>query len=465
MYPTVDINMRLWDYLRCERIDVADETAKVQQLLDRITLEDLFRRATWLQLRGIGLIQPNEDILPVRTRFTGGPRRRRRVRDTRLPADTTTMALAYLRGENEDDSLWYSIPDLVLSKILTGRAPKLKLALTFHPSDRLQIGLTPVRLYGSIPVNPSAQDFFEVAMEQRQAQKRSIKENGHGTCGCEPIVGHTEPCRCSECHAMCVCFKCGLTNSLKVTGNSGSFGIFAEFNQEPNDSRQHRKDDKPPKVKVYGVRDEPVTVDCDKVDVPGPFSFPPIATLITGGARLMLGMLEKCVTDAGGSYCMESPESWFEDFGFGEFVNGLAQIQLDPEFAAVVNSDAYHVFITEYDDNNALYVAQRTSTGFEVRTKALTASGTFSYRVVAKRKDITPPRLEKVTIPRREETTTPRREKATILTEKLQAVKSKARAEARNAQLPGSTGRATGKAEATDTYGSLSAQRMSPPDR
>ena len=108
---------------------------------------------------------------------------------------------------------------------------------------------------------------------------------------------------------MCVCFKCSLANSLKVTANSGSYGIFAEFNQEPNDSRQHRKDYKPPKVKVYGVRDEPVTVDCDKVDEPGRYSFPPIATLITGAARLMLGMLEKCVTDAGGTWAFCDTDS------------------------------------------------------------------------------------------------------------------------------------------------------------
>jgi hypothetical protein len=98
-------------------------------------------------------------------------------------------------------------------------------------------------------------------------------------------------------------------------------------------------------------------------------------------------------------YCLESPESWFEDFGFGQLVKGQTQIQLDPDFAATVNSGSYHVFITEYEDNNALYVTKRTSTGFEVRAKTSTANTTFSYRVVAKRKDIAPARLEKVTWP------------------------------------------------------------------
>jgi len=95
-------------------------------------------------------------------------------------------------------------------------------------------------------------------------------------------------------------------------------------------------------------------------------------------------------------YCVESPESWFEDLGFGELVDGQAQVQFDPGFSSIITSDAYHVSITEYEDHNALYVTGRTSTGFVVRAKRSNANGTFSYRVVAKRKDISAPRFEEV---------------------------------------------------------------------
>jgi hypothetical protein len=95
-------------------------------------------------------------------------------------------------------------------------------------------------------------------------------------------------------------------------------------------------------------------------------------------------------------YCVESPENWFEDFGFGELSNGQAQVQLEEGFRSVVDSDAYHVFITEYEDNNALYVAERTSAGFFVRARKSKANGTFSYRVVAKRRDVAAPRFDKV---------------------------------------------------------------------
>ncbi len=124
--------------------------------------------------------------------------------------------------------------------------------------------------------------------------------------------------------------------------------------------------------------------------------------VVIGGSLTVGGVKSAAVPFPDGShrrlYCMESPENWFEDFGFGELSNGEAQVQLDPGFSAIVEGEGYHVFITEYEGNNALYVTQRTSAGFVVRTTAQTATGTFSYRVVAKRKDIAAPRFEEVQV-------------------------------------------------------------------
>ncbi|HLH24214.1 MAG TPA: hypothetical protein VK066_16960 [Chloroflexota bacterium] len=98
-------------------------------------------------------------------------------------------------------------------------------------------------------------------------------------------------------------------------------------------------------------------------------------------------------------YCMESPESWFEDFGRDQLVNGRARVRLDPDFAAIVQGNQYHVFLTSEGDSNGLYVADRNANGFEIREKkGGTSSHAFSYRVVAKRKDIAGPRLEKVDV-------------------------------------------------------------------
>ncbi len=98
-------------------------------------------------------------------------------------------------------------------------------------------------------------------------------------------------------------------------------------------------------------------------------------------------------------YCMESPESWFEDFGIGKLENGKAVVHLDSDFCELVHSENYHVFITPEGDSKGLYVSEKEPTGFEVREQQEgTSTLPFSYRVVAKRKDITPPRLKKVRI-------------------------------------------------------------------
>ncbi len=99
-------------------------------------------------------------------------------------------------------------------------------------------------------------------------------------------------------------------------------------------------------------------------------------------------------------YCQESPEAWFEDFGRGRLVNGRAEVKLDPDFLAVVKVDDYYVFPIPEGDSNGLYVSSLSPSGFEVREqKGGTSSLSFSYRVVAKRKDIPGPRLERIKLP------------------------------------------------------------------
>jgi len=107
-----------------------------------------------------------------------------------------------------------------------------------------------------------------------------------------------------------------------------------------------------------------------------------------------------------GVYCTESPEPWFEDFGEGKVVNGRVDVTLDPEFAALIHTDTYHVFLTAHSDQH-LHVPQRTPTGFSVAMTTVgagqgTAAGeqTFSWRVVGKRKDIAGTRLPKVDLPK-----------------------------------------------------------------
>ena len=97
---------------------------------------------------------------------------------------------------------------------------------------------------------------------------------------------------------------------------------------------------------------------------------------------------------------MESPESWFEDFGEARLVNGKGEVQLDPDFAALIDVNNYQVFLTAYGDSRGIFVATRNATGFRVsEQQGSTSDVSFGYRVVARRKDVAANRLAKVTLP------------------------------------------------------------------
>jgi hypothetical protein len=125
--------------------------------------------------------------------------------------------------------------------------------------------------------------------------------------------------------------------------------------------------------------------------------------MVVTGAFTVVGAKSAAVPHPDGShrllYCVESPESWFEDFGKGRLACGQAEVTIDPGFAAVADMADYHVFLTQYGEHNDLCVAETTPTGFRVQAKDDASTGAFSWRVVAKRKDIAGERLARITIP------------------------------------------------------------------
>ena len=98
-------------------------------------------------------------------------------------------------------------------------------------------------------------------------------------------------------------------------------------------------------------------------------------------------------------YAIESPEVWFEDFGTATLRYGQAVVDIDPLFAATINLDDYHVFLTPLGDCQGLYVANKTSTGFEVRELGGgTSYVSFDYRIAAHRLGYGEVRLEVDTV-------------------------------------------------------------------
>ena len=137
--------------------------------------------------------------------------------------------------------------------------------------------------------------------------------------------------------------------------------------------------------------------------VAGAFAAAFYGPAIVGGDFTVFGAKSAAVPHPDGThrrlYCVESPESWFEDFGEGQLDCGQADVVIDPDFAAVTDLEKYHVFLTGYDGQYDLCVTHRTASGFRVQSKSSAGAGCFSWRIVAKRKDILAPRFEAVTSP------------------------------------------------------------------
>ena len=137
--------------------------------------------------------------------------------------------------------------------------------------------------------------------------------------------------------------------------------------------------------------------------------------LIEGVLTVLNGAPSTGARDASGAlhrfYGVQSPDSWFEDFGSAQVNNGSATVQLDPTFAGVVDTDNYHVFLSPEGAFASLYVSNKSPGGFTVSDAGGGSSGAkpgagggngaigFSYRVVAKRKDVPAVRLEPIAEP------------------------------------------------------------------
>jgi hypothetical protein len=259
MYPTVDGLLGLWRLLTAERIEHQDATAEVQALLDEIDLDCCFNPRAWADFEGIAEVVPDGEIYPVRARYN--------------PAEPTwNIGTNHLTGRDplgEPVPLWFTIPDLVAAKLLAGKTPTIIRSIKFSGSGRAQ-GLKTLALRGEIGVDPRREDFFRAVIEQRNQLPD----------------------------------RAGPTGSfLKVLANAGSYGIFAEMNRQTRPGRQHQT------ATVHGRHPDPWPIRTEAPEGPGDYCFPPIAAVITGAARLMLALLERCVTDQGGAWAFCDTDS------------------------------------------------------------------------------------------------------------------------------------------------------------
>jgi len=264
MYPTVNSLMDLWSFVTTRKIAVVEHCQnEIQDLVSSVTAADLFRPETWKHLPAFARIIPNGDILPTRAKHS---------------ADTHDwqVGINHLYAQNDDpqNALWFSLPDVVASRLLTGRCPQIVDAFRIEPRGKIR-ELERTELCGAVKVYPGRQDFFKVAIEERQrlASRTDL-----------PDIE-----------------KDRLRKALKVLANAASYGIYAEMNRRESDRRVD--------VVCFGMNGKYISPRVAHPEEPGQYCFPPLASLITGAARLMLALLESSVCKLGGTYAMEDTDS------------------------------------------------------------------------------------------------------------------------------------------------------------
>jgi len=263
MYPTVNGLMDLWRFVTAGEIQVKNCGREVERFLRSLAPVKLFCPETWKKFPAFVKVVPNGDLLPSRAQYS--------------PASNDwQVALNYFYAPDKDPSegLWFSLPDVVSSVLLTGKIPKIVEAFRLSPVGKMP-GLRSVQLGGEVLVNPRTQDLFRTVIEKRKSlsQQKGITPQDVDR----------------------------LDKSLKVLANATSYGIFAEMNRQESENRV--------KVRCHGIDSESYECWAMHPEQIGEYCFPPLASLITGAARLMLALLEHSVSELGGTYAMEDTDS------------------------------------------------------------------------------------------------------------------------------------------------------------
>jgi hypothetical protein len=257
MYPTVQSLMKLSEVLSAEKLRFVQAKHEFQELLDRVSTEGAFCPDLWPKLLGFAQVAPDGDVLPIRARYQGS--------EWNVGVNPLTSK----------EFLWYAMPDLIAAKVLTGKVPRILQAFRIVP-EGMQNELRSTRLGGAVKVDPRKENLFKTVIEQR---KRIQKDE-----------------------SLSVEERDRIEQFLKIFANAGSYGVFVEMN------RKELPSGKVETLSVFG-RDGEFESKSNAPEEPGTDFFPPVASLITAGARLMLALLERMVTDQGGTYVFADTDS------------------------------------------------------------------------------------------------------------------------------------------------------------
>jgi hypothetical protein len=257
MYPTVNALLGTWRILTADQLHETDATERVREVLaDPGLYERCFDRAFWSEEIGVTLVEvdhPDGHVFPIRAEYD----------EHALDPGIGVNPYRY------HGTIWYMLPDVIASALLSPTPPTIRRAIRLHP-EGTQPGLRAVRLRGGPEIDPADEDPFRAMIELRHQTKQD-----------ETLDGEQRD---------------RLDQFLKITANATAYGVLARFDR--------RQTSEPVKVKVHGP-DDAFEATTNSPEDP----VPPVAATITAAARLMLAMLERAVTDAGGTYAFCDTDS------------------------------------------------------------------------------------------------------------------------------------------------------------
>jgi len=206
------------------------------------------------------------------------------------------------------------LPDVISSKLLTGKTPNIEEAITFVPQGTPP-GLKEIEVTKGITVKPE-EDFIKTLIEKRIQIKQKLKQNKDSLS-----VAEKNQLKINE-------------HILKIIANSTSYGIFIEINPTTAKSKEKNK------VTVYGMND--FETEVDKFEKPGKSFNPIMSVFLTAGSRLILAAAEKLVTDNDGYIAYCDTDSIFVS---------PAHVKLVQEFFAGLNPYSTKVEMFKVEEN------------------------------------------------------------------------------------------------------------------
>jgi hypothetical protein len=256
MYPTVCTLMGLWRFAISTGIDAEDATQDVRDLLATVTPGQLRKPSFWKKLNVLVEVAPDGDLFPARSDYAG--------------SGELSIGLNYLTGGR----LWFTLADCLVSTLATGKPPRVLRALRFR-TRRRQRGLKPLAIAGNPDylIDPRQHDFYKRLIELRRQVKNAARDADQA--GDTVLAGRLD----------------AEQQALKLMANATSYGIFAELNHSHLDPAQI--------FTCHGATGDRFPTEIHRLEKPGNFFHPLLATLITGAARLLLALAEHAARDQG----------------------------------------------------------------------------------------------------------------------------------------------------------------------